>query len=108
MGAAEPERQGTGHELGLIIEVIAETEEISRQVLAASRSAALHSTYPGRKAIAGNLAFPFSPSDIGVGDAYEFNIYHLLRLEQPLEIFPILYTERSEAIAHVLDEPAIV
>ena len=62
-------------------------------VLAIARSLSLHSTYPGRKAIAGNLAFPFSPSDIGVGDVYEFNVYHLLKLEDSLEPFPIQYQE---------------
>ncbi len=101
MGAAEPERRIEGHELGLIFEVLADTEAVSRQVLAASRSAALHSTYPGRKAIAGNLAFPFSPSDIGIGDAYEFNVYHLVRLNHPLELFPVTLAERGEPLSRL-------
>jgi hypothetical protein len=87
MGPSEPVRRPEGHEIGLVIDVVAGSEAVSRQVLAVSRSAALHSTYPGRKAIAGNLAFPFSPSDISVGDVYEFTIYHLLRLDSPTEIF---------------------
>jgi hypothetical protein len=98
MGPSEPDRRIEGHELGLIFEVIADTEAVSRQVLAVSRSAALHSTYPGRKAIAGNLAFPFSPSDIGAGDVYEFNIYHLVRLADPLELFPIAVGDKGEPL----------
>ena len=98
MGTSEPDRRIEGHELGLIFEVIAETEAVSRQVLAVTRSAALHSTYPGRKAIAGNLAFPFSPSDIGTGDVYEFNVYHLVRLSDPLELFPITIRDRGEPL----------
>lgn len=93
MGSLEPRRAISSHELGLVIEVVATTEELSRTVLAIARSLSLHSTYPGRKGIAGNLAFPFSPSDVGVGDVYEFNIYHLLSLSDPLTPFPISYQE---------------
>ena len=78
MGPLEPQKEITSHELGLVIEVVAETEDLSRTDSGDRSLALLHSTYPGRKAIAGNLAFPFSPSDIGVGDVYEFNVYHLL------------------------------
>ena len=93
MGKLEPQKEITSHELGLVIEVVATTEEVSKTVLAIARSLSLHSSYPGRKAIAGNLAFPFSPSDIGVGDVYEFNVYHLLRLDDPVAPFPIRYEE---------------
>lgn len=103
MGDHEPEANPTGHELGIVIEVVGTTEAISRQVLATARSSALHSTYPGRKAIAGNLAFPFSPSDIGVGDAYEFNLYHLVRLSDPLEFFPIHYEDGSRSLARLVN-----
>lgn len=104
MGPAEPIHHIDGHEVGLVIEVIGSTESISRQVLAVSRSAALHSTYPGRKAIAGNLAFPFSPSDIGMGEAYEFNIYHLLRLVDAYEIFPATYSDDAASLLTLLRE----
>jgi hypothetical protein len=93
MGALEPQKEITSHELGLVIDVVAETEDLSRTVLAIARSLSLHSTYPGRKAIAGNLAFPFSPSDIGVGDVYEFNVYHLLRVDDPVSPFPTTYED---------------
>jgi hypothetical protein len=38
----------------------------------------LHYGYEGRIATAGNLAFPFSPSDIRMGEAYQFTLYHLM------------------------------
>jgi hypothetical protein len=56
MGPLEPQRQITSHELCFVIEVIADTAELSASVLALARSVALHATYPGRRAIAGNLA----------------------------------------------------
>ncbi|MBI2304306.1 MAG: acyclic terpene utilization AtuA family protein [Chloroflexi bacterium] len=92
MGPLEPQKTISSQELGLVIEVVAPREDTSRTVCAIVRSVALHSTYPGRKAIAGNLAFPFSPSDIPMGDVYEFNIYHLIQVD-PEELFPITMME---------------
>jgi hypothetical protein len=89
MGPLEPQRQVTSHELCFLIEVIADSADLSASVLALARSTALHATYPGRRAIAGNLAFPFSPSDIPVGDVFEFNVYHLCAVDDPCELFPI-------------------
>lgn len=89
MGPLEPQRQITSHELCFVIEVIADTADLSASVLALARSVALHTTYPGRRAIAGNLAFPFSPSDIPVGEVFEFNVYHLCVVDDPCELFPI-------------------
>ena len=58
-----------------------------------ARSTLLHYGYPGRIATAGNLAFPFSPSDIKVGETYVFSVYALLRTEDPLTLFQPVYEE---------------
>ena len=58
-----------------------------------ARSTLLHYGYPGRIATAGNLAFPFSPSDIKVGPIYVFSVYALLRSEHPVELFQRTYEE---------------
>jgi hypothetical protein len=44
MGGLEPVRTVSGHEVGLIFEVIADDPETSAAVLALTRSAALHVT----------------------------------------------------------------
>lgn len=89
MGGLETTKEIRSHELGFVIEVVADDPEASSAILALSRSAALHSTYPGRKAIAGNLAFPFSPSDLGAGEAFEFSVHHLVEVDDPLDLFPV-------------------
>ncbi len=89
MGGLETAKEIRSHELGFVIEVVADDPEASSAILALSRSAALHSTYPGRKAIAGNLAFPFSPSDLGAGEAFEFSVHHLVEVDDPLDLFPV-------------------
>jgi len=93
MGRLEQVKEIRAHEIGLVIEVVADDPDTSAAVLALARSAGLHVSYPGRKAIAGNLAFPFSPSDIKAGEVYEFNIYHLVVVDDPLELFPIEIVE---------------
>jgi len=87
-GETEP-CQTKAHELGIIIEAVAKTQEIANDICALARSTLLHYPYEGRKATAGNLAFPYSPSDISAGVAYRFNIYHLIELEDPCELFPL-------------------
>ena len=87
MGDLEP-LQATPHEVGLVIDVVARTPEIAESVCAMSRSLMMHWGYPGRKATAGNLAVPFSPADFPTGEVFEFNIYHLMELTDPAEVFP--------------------
>ena len=80
-------------ELCIIGEVIADDETISRAILAKARYAMLHTDFEGRLCISGNMAFPFSPSDISVGEVYDFNIWHTLELDDPMEPFAISYRE---------------
>ena len=71
--------------MGILMDVVAKTQEIADTVCALVRSRMLHCDYPGRKSTAGNLAFPFSPSDIHVGAVYEFSVFHLAKVESLLE-----------------------
>lgn len=80
-------------EVGLVIEAVAPTRELADAAVSLARSTALHQGFPGRKTTAGNLAFPFSPSDVSGGDVYEFSVYHLLDTEGLPELFPVSLTE---------------
>jgi hypothetical protein len=92
MAAREPNRDALPHELGFVIEVVArESQEIASAVLGMARTNMLHTDFPGRLCREGNMAFPFSPSDIEVGPVYRFNIYHVANLKDPCELFPIDY-----------------
>ena len=73
-------------EIGLVIEAIAPTQEQSDALIGLARSKALHQGFPDRKATAGNLAFPFSPSDFSGGAVYEFALYHLTDLKLDFEV----------------------
>ncbi|MGD6991111.1 acyclic terpene utilization AtuA family protein [Sutcliffiella horikoshii] len=76
-----------GHEIGVMFEVIAKTQELATSICATVRSTFLHYGYENRKSTAGNLAFPFAPSDVEFGPVYEFSIYHLMEItENPFRI----------------------
>ncbi len=81
LGNKEPETF-QGHEVGVVFEVIAKSQELANSICATLRSTFLHYGYENRKSTAGNLAFPFSPSDVEFGPVYEFSIYHLMEIEE--------------------------
>ncbi len=89
----EPAPTPPPREVGLVIDVIAPTQELADRALKLARSTALHQHFDGRKTTAGNLAFPFSPSDFSGGPVYEFAVYHLMRVEDPAALFPVSFEE---------------
>ena len=89
MGALEPVQNLTGHEMCLVIEAIAPTQKEADTVCGLFRSTLLHYGYEGRIATAGNLAFPYSPSDVKMGEMFEFSLYHLMQVDDPSELFKL-------------------
>lgn len=92
MAAREPARTGAAappHELGFVVEVLADGQDVANAVLAMARTSLLHADFEGRLCKEGNMAFPFSPSDIELGALYRFSVFHTLELDDPCEIFPI-------------------
>lgn len=81
LGHNEPE-PFHGHEIGVLFEVLAKSQELANSLCANLRSTYLHYGYEGRKSTAGNLAFPFAPSDVPFGPVYEFSIYHLMEVSE--------------------------
>ncbi len=87
--AGQTSPQDLPAEVGLVLEAIAPSQELADTVLSLARSTALHQPFTGRKTTAGNLAFPFSPSDLRGGAVYEFTVYHLMETDEPDALFPI-------------------
>ena len=65
----------------VVIDAVGKTQEIADTICSLARSRMLHCDYKGRKSSAGNVAFPFSPSDIHVGPVYEFSVFHLAKVD---------------------------
>ncbi|MCL2753316.1 MAG: DUF1446 domain-containing protein [Defluviitaleaceae bacterium] len=68
----------TPAEVAIIIEAVAKTTADADTICSFARSTLLHFGYEGRKSTAGNLAFPFSPSDFSGGAVYAFSVYCLM------------------------------
>lgn len=99
MGPLEPRPQVQGHEVGLVIDVVAPTQGQAAAICGFVRSTALHLGYPGRISTAGNLAFPFSPSDVDAGPVYEFAVYHVMEIDDPLTLFPTTFLRVGDGCA---------
>ena len=93
MGENEPSKQ-LSHELGLIIDAVAATQNEANSICSFARSTLLHYGYPERISTAGNLAFPYSPSDLKAGEVYEFCIYHLMPPKQGM--FEVKWMEGAD------------
>jgi len=89
LGPLHPEGRGDPQEAFLMIDVVAETGELAQTICGVTRQHLLHFGYPGKLSTGGNLAFPFTPQELLVGDTYRFNVYHLVEVEDPLSLFPI-------------------
>ncbi|MDA1090663.1 MAG: acyclic terpene utilization AtuA family protein [Proteobacteria bacterium] len=91
MNSREPVVNTQSHELGILVEVLAADQETANAVLAISRTNILHVDFPNRMCKEGNMAFPFSPSDIACGPAYRFSVFHVVEPGDALSRFPIDY-----------------
>ena len=92
MGDLEPVKT-PAHELCVIVEVAAATQALATAICGKARTSLLHAPYPGRIATAGNIASPFTPLEIPLGQACAFNVYHLMKVDSPTALFPITYEE---------------
>ena len=88
MQRLEPARDQVAHEIGLTIDVVAADAELAHAACHQISGSLLHWHYPGQYNTSGNLAFPYSPSELDAGPAYEFSVYHLMKANSPTELFP--------------------
>ena len=96
MSEREPVKKTLSHELCVVAEFVAPTQEEAAAICAKARAGMMHFHYTGRKATAGNLALPFAPSDFAVGPTYQFNVYHLVEVDDPIAFFTTTYQEIGE------------
>lgn len=90
LGQIEPVPGVSGaHEMFVLIDVVGRNEAIAKTVCGVAKQYFLHLHYPGMLCTSGNVAHPFSPDFMSAGPVYEFNVYHLLPVDDPCELFPI-------------------
>lgn len=73
--------------VGVVLDVVAETQELASELAYFAFIRLFVGPYPGRKTTAGNVEVPFMPLVIPSGPVYRFGAYHLLALQDPAEVF---------------------
>ncbi|KAF2021659.1 CAIB/BAIF family enzyme [Aaosphaeria arxii CBS 175.79] len=106
MGLLEPV-QATPHEIAVLGEVIAPSQELSHTIANNARASILHFAYPGQMATTGNFASPLSPHEQEAGAVFKFSLYHLVDLEDGEEksLFPVTYHHVSSTTTPQAHKP---
>jgi len=88
MGEREIYRGPPPHELGVILDIVAGTQELAEDICYFGKNALVWCNFEGRVTTAGNLAYPYSPTIQNLGEVYKLRIHHLLPVDDPA-FFPI-------------------
>lgn len=91
MSRMEPRKGNAGHEVGLLIEVVANTPEMSKAIMSITWHTVLHNPIKEWSGLVSNVAYPFSPPDADMGPAYQFALNHVVEVDDPCELFQINY-----------------
>lgn len=90
MGVLEPETS-VGHEVGLLFQVTADTQELATSIVKSVSHIAVHYPVPEWTGLITSIAYPYSPAEIARGASYRFNVNHVVEPATPLEMFRIEY-----------------
>ncbi|MGE0719051.1 MAG: acyclic terpene utilization AtuA family protein, partial [Alphaproteobacteria bacterium] len=92
MGRRERAAGPPPHELGVILDIVATTQELAEDICYYGKNFLVWCNFEGRVTTAGNLAYPYSPTILNLGVVYRLRVHHLLPIEDPA-FFPIRLVE---------------
>jgi hypothetical protein len=87
MGALEPVKEIRAHELCLVFEATAPSQELAHSLAGIVRHQALHLPIPEWSGLITAVALPYNALDRGA--VYRFNVNHVLVPDDPYEMFPM-------------------
>lgn len=82
-------------EIGILFTVTAKTQEMATQIAKLFNPYLLHFPAVWTNQLP-SFAFPFSPVDCPRGHTYEFKLYHVVEVDNPLELVAIEYIDGKE------------
>ena len=95
MGPLEPVKETQSHELCVICEVTAKSQELANEISSIYRHQALHLPIPEWQGHITGLATPYNPSYLERGPVYRYNVNHVVEPDDPYEMFPMELHELS-------------
>ncbi len=87
LGELEPSDRSRCYEIGLVIEVVAETQTLAHQLVAASMPYLMHGVHVDGTRHSANAALAYSPAVIDLGPVFRWSVWHAAELDEPLEPF---------------------
>ena len=93
MGPLEPVKEIRSHELCLLIEVTAPSQDIASSIAGIIRHQALHLPIPEWSGLITALACPYNPAHLDRGPVYRFNVNHVVEPDDPYEMFRMEFLE---------------
>jgi hypothetical protein len=93
MGDLEPKSDVAPVEVALLFMLTAPTQETASALASMTRHQALHLPIPEWSGLITGIACPFSPAHIDRGAVYRFNLNHVVKVDDPLEMFDIQYSK---------------
>jgi len=91
LGQLEPCLQIEGHEVGLIIDIVAASQSLAADILPIVWHTGLHHPIPEQEGLISNLSFPFSPPGADMGPVYRFCANHVWHLDDPCQPFRMTF-----------------
>jgi hypothetical protein len=89
MGALEPVKEIRSHEICLVIEITAPTQEFANSIASMTRHQALHLPIKQWSGMMTTMACPYNPAYLKRGPIYRFNVNHVVEPDDPCEMFPM-------------------
>ncbi|MBF8188354.1 acyclic terpene utilization AtuA family protein [Nonomuraea sp. K274] len=89
LGPFEPEAHVTGHEVALLIDIVARDQHTAQAIGSVAWHTALHQPIPEYSGLVSHLAFPVSPPAIAAGPVYEFSINHVMHIDDPGDTYSL-------------------
>ena len=90
MGRLESETR-VGHEVGLLFQVTADTQERATALIKSVSHIAVHYPVPEWTGLITSIAYPYSPAEIARGPSYRFNMNHVVEPASSMEMFSVEY-----------------
>jgi len=92
LGDLEPLRNRPSHELCIVVQGVAPTKEIAEEVCMIGTRQMFYARLPNVKGTAGGVAFLLDEV-MPASAAYRWTLNHTMRIDDPLELFPVHLTE---------------
>ena len=87
LGAREPERDRLPLEVGLVVDVVADSQDLATALASRAGPTGSRLDFTGRLGGGGNFAYPFSPSVLPTGPVYEWSVWHVLDVDDERDPF---------------------